>query len=542
MVQALGPDDPRQAGRYRLLSRLGRGGMGQVFLGQSPGGRLVAVKLIRPELAGDPGFRARFAREVATARTVGGIFTVPVVDADTDGPRPWLATAYVDGPSLADAIADQGPFPPAQALTLTAGLAEGLEAIHAAGVVHRDLKPSNVLLAPDGPRIIDFGISRATDSTGLTRTGWVTGSPGFMSPEQAEGGQVGPASDIFSLGSVLGYAVTGREPFGTGAATAVLYRVVHGEPDLDGAPEEIQPLVLRCMARDPQRRPTAGQILAELGGTRLTERPEAVPPHVAPASPGPPPRRAAPPPPPAYLPTATAERQSLPGNTAAWPAQPASGTEWPDTPRYPPGNRRHGLAWAAAALAVVVAAAAVVLALRHDHSSARAAGQGVATGTRPAATPSRLVVQGTGTEWHTYKDPSGFSIKLPPGWGVSARGKDEVWFTGSPPGYTVLVAWTTAPKRDALSDWRAQAAAKAAADSTYQQISIRRVHYRGWNAADWEFSNMYQGRLTRVLDRGFVVDPGQLGYAIEFYGPDTMRWRTVHARMWGGLLASFSPA
>jgi len=265
MVHALEAGDPRHAGKYRLLGRLGGGGMGQVFLGQSPGGRLVAVKLIRSELASDPDFRARFAREVTTARTISGIFTVPVVDADVDGPQPWLVTAFVEGPSLADAVASQGPVSAGPALTLAAGLAEGLEVIHAAGVVHRDLKPSNVLLAADGPRIIDFGISHSADASGLTRTGWVAGSPGFMSPEQAEGIPAGPASDIFSLGSVLVFSVTGSEPFGSGTAAALLYRVVHSRPDTSQVPASIRPLVERCLEKDPRHRPTAGEIVAELG-------------------------------------------------------------------------------------------------------------------------------------------------------------------------------------------------------------------------------------------------------------------------------------
>src|SRR5690242_19833603 len=268
MVHALEAGDPRHAGKYRLLGRLGGGGMGQVFLGQSPGGRLVAVKLIRSELAGDPDFRARFAREVTTARTISGIFTVPVVDADVDGPQPWLVTAFVEGPSLADAVASQGPVPAGPALTLAAGLAEGLEVIHAAGVVHRDLKPSNVLLAADGPRIIDFGISQSADASGLTRTGWVAGSPGFMSPEQAEGIPAGPASDIFSLGSVLVFAVTGSEPFGSGTAAALLYRVVHSRPDTSQVPAPIRPLVERCLEKDPRHRPTAGEIVARLGSAQ----------------------------------------------------------------------------------------------------------------------------------------------------------------------------------------------------------------------------------------------------------------------------------
>src|SRR5579862_9447163 len=271
MGQALIPGDPAQVGKYRLRGRLGQGGMGQVYLAQSPGGRLVAVKLIRPDLAGDPEFRVRFAREVATARTVSGIFTVPVVDADVDGPQPWLVTAFVDGPSLADMVASQGPVPPGPALTLAAGLAEGLEAIHAAGVVHRDLKPSNVLLAADGPRIIDFGISHLVDASGLTRTGWVAGSPGFMSPEQAEGSPAGPASDIFSLGSVLVFAATGQGPFGVGSNMTLVHRLVSGQAALDRVPAEVRPLVERCLAADPRERPTARVLLAETGAGQPTD-------------------------------------------------------------------------------------------------------------------------------------------------------------------------------------------------------------------------------------------------------------------------------
>jgi len=183
----LRPEDPRQIGPYWLEGRLGSGGMGNVYLGRSPGGRHVAIKVIRAELARDAEFRARFAREVTAMRKVSGIFTVAVVDADLHAPTPWLATSYVAGPSLADEVEAHGPLSPGVVLMLAAGLAEGLVAIHAAGLVHRDLKPSNVLLAEDGPRLIDFGISRSMDSSALTRTGMVMGSPGFMSPEQARG-------------------------------------------------------------------------------------------------------------------------------------------------------------------------------------------------------------------------------------------------------------------------------------------------------------------------------------------------------------------
>ncbi len=238
--------------------------MGRVFLARSPGGRLMAVKVIRADLAGDPGFRARFVREVAAARRVSGLFTAPVVDADPTASLPWLVTGFVNGPSLAEAVREHGALPVASVLALAAALAEGLAAIHAAGVVHRDLKPSNVLLAADGPRVIDFGISRAVDATQMTRTGVVIGSPAFMSPEQVEGSAVGPTSDVFSLGSVLAFAATGEGPFGSGLPTAQMYRVVHGTPHLDRLPGPVRPLVERCLAKDPEQRPTATQFLAEL--------------------------------------------------------------------------------------------------------------------------------------------------------------------------------------------------------------------------------------------------------------------------------------
>ena len=223
------------------------------------------MKVVRAELAGQAEFRTRFAREAAAAQKVSGLFTAPVVDADVDAPVPWLATAYVPGPSLADAIAGHGPLPAASVLALAAGLAEGLGAIHAAGIVHRDLKPPNVLLAEDGPRIIDFGISRAAEASMLTGTGVVFGSPGFMSPEQARGHRVGPSSDVFSLGAVLTFAAAGQGPFGTGSGNTVLYRVVFAPPDTSGVPAELRPLVERCLAKDPAQRPGTAQLLAGLG-------------------------------------------------------------------------------------------------------------------------------------------------------------------------------------------------------------------------------------------------------------------------------------
>ena len=264
-MDVLHPGDPQRIGPYVLRGRLGTGGMGRVYLGQSPGGRLVAVKVIHGHLAEDSGFRARFAREVAAARKVGGMFTATVVGDELDGPIPWIATAYVPGPSLAAAVDRHGPLPAASVAALAAGLAEGLSAVHEAGVIHRDLTPSNVILAQDGPRIIDFGISSAAGATALTGTGFTIGSPGFMSPEQAEGKPVGPPSDIFSLGAVLTFAATGEGPFGAGSSASLLYKVVNGEPNIAGVPGTLRPLIKRCLDKDPRNRPTASQFLADVG-------------------------------------------------------------------------------------------------------------------------------------------------------------------------------------------------------------------------------------------------------------------------------------
>jgi serine/threonine protein kinase len=267
----LHPDDPRELGGYRILARLGAGGMGQVYLARTQSGRRLAVKVVRPEFVDDPEFRRRFRQEVMAAERVQSRYTAPVIDADPDGPRPWLATAYVPGPSMAQAVAEQGPLPADTVRVLTAGVAEALQAIHAADVVHRDLKPSNVLLAPDGPRVIDFGIARAADSTPLTRTGVRIGSPQFMAPEQALGQPAGPAVDVFALGSLVFFAATGRSPFGEGPDAAVLFRIVHEEPDLDGCPDALRSTVERCLAKDPLRRSGVGEIIGAL-------RPEATPP------------------------------------------------------------------------------------------------------------------------------------------------------------------------------------------------------------------------------------------------------------------------
>ncbi|MER7015157.1 serine/threonine-protein kinase [Saccharopolyspora sp. NPDC000359] len=264
-MQPLLASDPHRVGDYRLLARLGRGAMGGVYLGRSRGGRVVAVKVIRPDLAEDAEFRERFRREVVAASSVGGFWTAAVVDADPDAEQPWLATEYVPGPTLHQAVADHGPLPEATVRGLGAGLAEALIAIHRAELVHRDLKPANVLLGPDGPRVIDFGISRAMTGKALTATGMFMGTPGFFSPEQTLGEEVGPPSDVFSLGAVLVFAATGSGPFGEESTAALLYRVAHSEPDLSGVPDGLRPLLAACLAKNPAARPTPGQMLDEIG-------------------------------------------------------------------------------------------------------------------------------------------------------------------------------------------------------------------------------------------------------------------------------------
>jgi serine/threonine protein kinase len=437
-------------------------------------------------------------------------------------------TAYVDGPALSDAVARRGPLPSGEVMALAAGLAEGLEAIHAAGVVHRDLKPSNVLLAADGPRIIDFGISRAMDAATITRTGWVAGSPGFMSPEQARGEPTGPASDIFSLGSLLVYAATSQSPFGEGLSDALLYRVVHAEPDTTRLAPQVRGLVEACLAKDPRQRPTAAQLVATLGG----------------GQPGA-----------AWFPWGTGGVNSAPPPSATVPqGVPARGPA--AVPTAAPqaragGNRRGGWAWTLGISGGVAAIAALVIGLALSLQS-KSASSSPAAATSGAQSHGTLAASGSSSGnststspslagWAPYSDPGHFSIKLPPGWSVSSVNSDEVRFNGPALGEVALVAWTYTPQPDAYADWQNQAASHPAGDPTYQQVSITRVSYRGLNSADWEFEDSLPGVLTHYLDRAIIVSPGQLGFAIELEGPQP-GWQSLYGSVWNGLTESFQPA
>lgn len=338
-------EHPEYAGQYRLEACLGTGGMGVVHLATSASGLRLAVKVIHAEHSSDPEFRARFRQEVAAARKVSGAFTAPVVDADPEAERPWMATLFIEGPTLAERVKRSGPLSSEELRKAGAGLAEALRDIHRVGVVHRDLKPSNVLLAPDGPKVIDFGISRPADSDLRTETGKLIGTPPFMAPEQFQRPrEVGPAADVFAMGAVLVHAATGRGPFDSDSPYIVAYQVVHNEPDLAGVPADLVPLFRRCLAKDPADRPTPYELMVALRGSSPSSSYDTQ----------------------AYIP---APRTPDPRTSAPVPPDAAG-----SGPRPKPWRSRK-LRWASAALAVLVTAGIVVV---------RAVGDGDTSAPAPA--------------------------------------------------------------------------------------------------------------------------------------------------------------
>ncbi|MFE9173526.1 protein kinase [Streptomyces kebangsaanensis] len=358
-MEALKAQDPAHIGAYTLLARLGAGGMGQVYLGRSPGGRQVALKVIRDEITGHATTLARFRREVETVRAVRSAYTANLIDASLDEAPYWLATEYVEGPTLGGAVADRGPLPARTCRGLFAALAEGLAAVHAQGVTHRDLKPQNVILSSQGPQLIDFGIARSVDQTALTDAGFAAGTPGFTAPEVLTRGEVGPEADVFALGATLAYAATGRPPFGVGEAATVSYRAVHEPVDLTGVEPELAALIEACMAKEPGERPALTEVIERCGVREalvedpfysgLVGRGEPAPrTPSAPETPPAPPLQA---PDLHQLPT-IAPPQAVPGYTPTQMAQPA-------------GRRRrtHWTVAVAAGLVVGVGAAAAFLLL-----------------------------------------------------------------------------------------------------------------------------------------------------------------------------------
>ncbi|WP_428935132.1 protein kinase domain-containing protein [Streptomyces sp. ACT015] len=375
---------PEYAGHYRLESRLGSGGMGVVHLARSTSGLRLAVKVVHADFARDPEFRGRFRQEVAAARRVSGAFTAPVVDADPEADRPWMATLFIPGPTLAEHVKRNGSMPPAQLRRLMAGLAEALRDIHRVGVVHRDLKPSNVLLAEDGPKVIDFGISRPKDSELRTETGKLIGTPPFMAPEQfRRPREVGPAADIFALGSVLVHAATGRGPFDSDSPYVVAYQVVHDEPDLTDVPAQLAPLVLRCLAKEPEDRPTPDELMRELRSVAASYDTQA------------------------FIPSQrTTQEEAAEPDAAKAPRQETGaepGDGQPPVARTVFGWGRRGRAvLAAGAAAVAVVAGIVTVQAVGGESADGAAAAASPEASTPAATAWRVRTPGTGTPQCSY--------------------------------------------------------------------------------------------------------------------------------------------
>ncbi|MEU3465171.1 serine/threonine-protein kinase [Streptomyces sp. NPDC006733] len=489
-MDELRSDDPQWIGAYRLLGRLGTGGMGRVYLARSERGRTVAVKLVRAELAAQDEFRARFRQEVQAARRVGGTWTAPVLDADTETEIPWVATGYIAGPTLQHVIAkEHGPLPERSVWVLAAGLAHALQDIHAAGLIHRDLKPSNVMITIDGPRVIDFGIARALETVtgGLTGTGALVGSPGFMSPEQVRGDRVTQACDIFCLGSVLAYAATGKQPFGAAGSGvhAQMFRIAQEPPDLDELPAALRELVAECLAKEAAQRPDLDTVLERIAahppqdgrswlpsaivaqlGRHAVRLLEAENPHVEAPAPAPTVLRPGADPQPVPVPAAVPVAQAAPARpTVVEPGTPVPSpyapggygyphpgyAPAPQHPGPPPRGRRQGVLIAAAVVVAVLAGAgAAVVAL--DFGKGKDSGtdtrnldglRGTATGT-PSTSPSTAQDAGTapgdvperyvGT-WQAGFDSNGTNTRT-----LTIRRNGSVTLTGS--GTTYECTWT----------------------------------------------------------------------------------------------------
>jgi serine/threonine protein kinase len=464
-VDKLQDGDPGQIGPFKLVGRLGEGGMGRVYLGASPGGRRVAIKVVHPHYASDPEFRRRFAREVAAARQVGGFHTALVVDAGPDADLPWMATAYIPGPSLAEAIAQGGPLDETGVRKLGAALAEGLAAIHDCGLIHRDLKPSNVILADDGPRIIDFGIAKGEDFTSLTGSNAVIGTLRYMSPEQLQGQAQTQQSDIFALGSLLAYAATGRGPFDAPVIAAILYRIINDPPDLGPLVGDLREIIAGCLAKNPGDRPTPADLLARFtplqppGRAAEDETPELAPEQVVlPAQgvsvPGPVPPQS--PTSGAPLPDITisigVDAASSLGSRTLVPDSRQASTGHSAVPARGPqrrGNRRRTVMTVGGTVAVLAAATVGILLL--DGHPGASSPLNSPPGTKspvPSVTVTRppVSLSATGSLEATLSDPHGIGVKSvafgPDGTLATGNGNGNLAGTGT--GYTHL--WNTATK------------------------------------------------------------------------------------------------
>ncbi|MGW5652896.1 serine/threonine-protein kinase [Streptomyces humi] len=410
-------------GPFTLLGRLGTGGMGTVYLGRSPGGRTVAVKVVRADLAADEAFRERFGREVTAARQVSGAFTAPVVDADTEAQIPWLATAFVPGVSLRDAVARHGPLPAEALRTLLAGVAEALVHVHAAGLVHRDLAPANVMLALDGPHVIDFGISRPADGAAVTAAGAIVGSPPYLSPEQALGEPLTPASDVFSLASTIAYAAVGTHLFGEGHPVAVAFRVASTTPDLSRIPDGLRPLLASCLVKDPEARPAPDDLIASVA---RTERPE---------------------PSGSWLPEAVASEIVAVRRVMTELQEPEPGTDEPEEaePPAPSGlRRRRVLLGLVGATVTLASAAGTTYALLGDGGDVKGADRPSAADVPEATLAWKYDLSKPCSQVFTAKGVV-MGIGLESVWGLTGAGRPK--WTASSAGRNIVMAVGTIPQR-----------------------------------------------------------------------------------------------
>ncbi len=525
-------------GKYVLEQQIGHGGMAVVFRARDDQlGRRVALKIMAPSVASDAEFRQRFVRESRAAAAVDDPHIIPVFEAGESGGVLFIAMRYVGGGDVRSLLAREGPLSVERASAILASVASALDAAHAAGLVHRDVKPGNMLMdiregRPDHVYLADFGLTKATSAAvRLTGTGRFVGTADYAAPEQIGGRLVDGRADQYALACAAVEMLTGQTPFPLETVMAVLTAHMSKPPPplaarRHGLPAELDAVLGRALAKSPgDRYRSCGDFTAAFRRAAGVGR------YDDPAAAGATHRRA------------EGEAAGLaPGGAGGTRAEPAGtrplalarSMEAPGLIDVARGRKRRGRLVIAAATAVAVAAAVVAfltLAQPRRTPGAHTAGTAHTAATRAVPPP----------RWHTYHDPSGFAIGLPPGWAVASKAPGEVQFTGTPAGFVLVVAWRTHPQAGALADWQQQAAEKAAADPTYRQISILPVSYRGYDAADWQFTDVYQGVRIRAIDRTFIVRPGQLSYAIELYGP-VSQWLAVYASTWQHLVTSFEPA
>ncbi len=536
-------------GRYLLEEQIGHGGMAAVFKARDERlGRVVALKILAPALAADQAFRRRFIRESRAAAAVDDPHIIPLYEAgDADGVL-FIAMRFVPGGDVRSLLDQEGPLPAQRVAAIVAPVGSALDAAHATGLVHRDVKPANMLLdvrqgRPDHVYLSDFGLSKdATGSAPLTGTGMFVGTVDYVAPEQINSLQVDGRADQYALGCAAFEMLCGEPPFRRDHSMAVLAAHVSQTPPLASAKRAglspaVDAVFARVLAKKAEDRyPTCGEFSDAL---RNVLEPEAAVRDSATAWP-----------PASHPPTERARVQqaySPPGPPIDHPAYPASTpvpSAWDATIQPPRPAPRWPNIIATVAVGAALVAVAIVFVAKSLHPSPTAgpsrssgpATHGSQKGSGRNATPT------SHRTWIPYQDPGEFSINLPPGWAPISTGADGVKFAGSPRGFVVVIEWTRSPRPDAYTDWQQQSSAKAAADSSYHLISIERVSYRGYNSADWQFTEAYPAqRENQFLDRGFIVHPGRLGFAIELYGPPA-RFPAVRASLWRRLITSFQPA